>query len=624
MINGGIDQQVQQKVDAYRSKPQMLQQRYAQNKELIDLLALQKLKSEKDAVARDMQMQMQQNPQTIKDQLETEMVQRTKQDMMSKVGQVKGVLDKRQTDQMKRAKQMGIATAPTPNMARMAGGGIVGFAGPQGSQVQGELTEKELKVLGYSKADFEALPDNIKAQILQKISKQREYLSEQVEDTPSNIPLLSSRKTLEAEMERRKKVGDTFVPDARTDYSLEETIAPRDVDDLLSQPQTQTQPQPQTRPPIPTEDETDYLDDGMAPAPVTEEPSGIAAVPGITATKVDVPTAQANRNLQAYKPDMSGDTAGAGLEDLFRGMTQTDTTKAAEEEYKRSLGKIGYSDKEKALRQRRIDELEAIRAKRMDPEALRGEELSSFLRGMAGRSTTGMALAGGSAGAARARKAAQQAETGLLGDVMGVETDLMKELAAQREKSYGFGQEAMKQGREDIRTGATGLGNLSVQARSEAQAYADQLQKADIADLKADDRQRKMELDAAMSNADREMEAQIKTTEGVLAQERNRIQAEANQIRSQTDAQRVLSQVQKNIQDTVEAYRESYAERIDKLRIMPPAGMSEDQVETLIENLRQQEAKVIQASVENMKQLEAALTARAGGVDMSQFGQLIQ
>jgi predicted GIY-YIG superfamily endonuclease len=55
---GGIDQQIQQRVDAYRDNPQQLMQRYQQNQELIDLLAMQKLKSEKDAAAREIQMQM--------------------------------------------------------------------------------------------------------------------------------------------------------------------------------------------------------------------------------------------------------------------------------------------------------------------------------------------------------------------------------------------------------------------------------------------------------------------------------------------------------------------------------------------------------------------------------------
>ena len=51
-----IDQEIQNRMDAYRGNPQALMQRYAQSQQLIDLLALQKLKSEKEAAARQMQM----------------------------------------------------------------------------------------------------------------------------------------------------------------------------------------------------------------------------------------------------------------------------------------------------------------------------------------------------------------------------------------------------------------------------------------------------------------------------------------------------------------------------------------------------------------------------------------
>ena len=41
-----LDQQIQTKMDAYRNNPRKLQQRYQQSQHLLDLLALQKLKSE--------------------------------------------------------------------------------------------------------------------------------------------------------------------------------------------------------------------------------------------------------------------------------------------------------------------------------------------------------------------------------------------------------------------------------------------------------------------------------------------------------------------------------------------------------------------------------------------------
>ena len=55
--NGGLDAQVEATYGRLsRRNPQKLQQRYGQNKELLDLLALQKLTAEKKQVAADMQL----------------------------------------------------------------------------------------------------------------------------------------------------------------------------------------------------------------------------------------------------------------------------------------------------------------------------------------------------------------------------------------------------------------------------------------------------------------------------------------------------------------------------------------------------------------------------------------
>lgn len=53
-----IDQTIQNKADAYKDKPEELQQQYAVKQDLLDLLALQRIKSEKEAAAREMQLQM--------------------------------------------------------------------------------------------------------------------------------------------------------------------------------------------------------------------------------------------------------------------------------------------------------------------------------------------------------------------------------------------------------------------------------------------------------------------------------------------------------------------------------------------------------------------------------------
>jgi hypothetical protein len=152
MMNQGIDQGVAQRVDAYRGNPQALQQKYAVSQELVDLLALQKIKSEKEAAARQMQLQMSQQqaangePPTVAEQREKEVMDMTKQEM---VQQQAGLMQQKQQEQQQGMQKLaqGIASAPGAQMAAqpqmMAAGGIVAFAGPDGSQVKGEGAGKK-------------------------------------------------------------------------------------------------------------------------------------------------------------------------------------------------------------------------------------------------------------------------------------------------------------------------------------------------------------------------------------------------------------------------------------------------------------------------------------------------
>lgn len=136
-----IDQEIQARMNAFRGNPQGLMQRYAQDQQLIDLLALQKLKSEKEAAARQMQMQMGQGQMpTVAQQREQELMGMAKKEVTDRVGQVAQQQAKQQQENLQRVAQAGIAQAPAPNMMpaqAMASGGIVAFAGG------GDLVQRE-------------------------------------------------------------------------------------------------------------------------------------------------------------------------------------------------------------------------------------------------------------------------------------------------------------------------------------------------------------------------------------------------------------------------------------------------------------------------------------------------
>ena len=143
----GIDQQIEQRKMQFGNNPQALQQRYGQSKQLLDLLALQQIATEQQQKAQAMQMQMQQNPATVAQQVEQEVLQGKKAEMAQslqgmramrapKRGQtetargVAGALAQKQREQQSRMQKMagsGVASQPARNMERMYDGGIVGF-----------------------------------------------------------------------------------------------------------------------------------------------------------------------------------------------------------------------------------------------------------------------------------------------------------------------------------------------------------------------------------------------------------------------------------------------------------------------------------------------------------------
>ena len=142
----GIDQEIQRRMDAYRGNPQGLQQRYQMSQQLLDLLALQKLKAEQDAMVRQMRTQMQQAPGTVAQQMEQEMLGRTKQEMAQQIGGVMQQQARQQQQNMARmaqamARPQGGIAGLAPQTARMAGGGIVAF------QAGGTKKDAELRSL---------------------------------------------------------------------------------------------------------------------------------------------------------------------------------------------------------------------------------------------------------------------------------------------------------------------------------------------------------------------------------------------------------------------------------------------------------------------------------------------
>ena len=204
MINttGGIDKLIEQKANAYRENPQALQKRYSQNQELMDLLAMQKLKSEKETAARDMALKADQTPGTIAEQYEQQLVSMNKNEMANQVAgvlgqkqkqaqqrqQAMGITPQQRSQQRPQGAPQGIANQPRPNMQGMAQGGIVGY------QKGGDVSrlEKALEALGMTLQEYKFLPPLEKDALQQYIDQ--EYVKQRKDFELPEMPIVEEFK----------------------------------------------------------------------------------------------------------------------------------------------------------------------------------------------------------------------------------------------------------------------------------------------------------------------------------------------------------------------------------------------------------------------------------------------
>ena len=578
----GIDDTIQQKVDAYRGNPAALQRRYAQNRQLIDLLALQKLKSEKDAAARDMQMKMQQQPQTIAQQYEAELAGRTKNEMLTGVA---GVMQQRQAQQQRNMQQM--ANRPQP-VKPMAQGGIIGLAA--GGQAD-----------GYEEARKAFFTED-----------QIEEAKKKGIDAAGMIAMRDAKKALDPTSRRpdfQVAVGAPSKPDPQ---NYESTLAQNKIPPAAP-------PAGDEAPPPPQEPESDLLMDqieksfdgsGLTDRTITVPDSNVGQ---ITAPTVDM--TEANR-------------IRGGLEDVYRDFMETDPETMAAERRDAALDFLKLSPEDQAIRDRVIterkaqeDEVAGIEKLRYgDPKKLRRERLISNLIGAQG-TTVGSTLATG-AGASIVKGAQQEAGIDKLrGERFGLQD---KRLVAEganvterqniKSKAFDAGQEGYKQGYEQIRAGAAGISDLGNQAQSFAEKQADRLLEVNKANLTADTANRQMELRASIETAKIASENDLakfrasivrdtKIIEAIMAREKNALTAETNEIMRTGNTikmQGVAGRISAVIATVAKQYQDAYAPLIQFAQMNEDSSPSAEELTVAMEEAIKQSTTDLTTMLDNI------------------------
>jgi F0F1-type ATP synthase membrane subunit b/b' len=130
IATGGIDSQIQDKMDTYRSNPQALQKAVGVTKQTVDIMALQKLISEKNEKAKALMAEAEQNPKTIAEQRQEEAIAQIQQEQSRTLGdltqQTAGTLNNKAAMQKKNMNRM------AQNAGRPKMGGGAGLAGLMG------------------------------------------------------------------------------------------------------------------------------------------------------------------------------------------------------------------------------------------------------------------------------------------------------------------------------------------------------------------------------------------------------------------------------------------------------------------------------------------------------------
>jgi hypothetical protein len=456
-----INQDFQNRVDAYKGNPEALTQRYQQNQQLIDLLALQKIKSEKEAAVRQMQMAMAQQqaasgeaPMTVAQQREKEVMGLTKDELAGQQGEL---LQQQQGEQQAAMQKLmsGIASAPGAQNAAapqaMAAGGIVAFNGDGPSQevrkprrgyiIDPETGDERPMTIRELYSAGQAAPSKTEStagMALRSVGnvldprdpdarqKQQEYLKdeerrrgitqamsavtpglfEQLEPETRGI-MRQQKEYLRGELDRKPTDAATATAPTPTGAYRDESREDRRVGPISPPPPPP--PPPARRPAGPA---------GPAASAAPAAPAGLAP------EQTEMQTALSQGILGALR-----------------------TNPAAEQgaEYMRASNILGMSPEEKATIARNRAATEAADRRRFDPEKQRGEALTNFLLGAGGQSTGLGALgAGGRSMVNYQRSMEDQERQSMSGRQKEVEGDIERGRGI-RGKAYAGGLEALKQ-----------------------------------------------------------------------------------------------------------------------------------------------------------------------------------
>ena len=651
-----MDNEVQTRVDAFRGNPNALMQKFQKGQQLIDLLALQKLKSEKEAAARDMQMKMQNNPNTIKAQREREVLDMTKKELIDQTSGIMALKKAREQGNLKKAMAQGLPGRPAPNMRTMADGGIVGFQ-PGGSVLDKLIQEKIAEIM----ADKNLGPEEKRA----AIAKLREPKAQ-----PEGIQKVLGDKLI-ADQEFDDKVfgagvgksrGDTIplIPGANplADPGFKDTqygkLAQRNIADIASQmggPEVDTSVDPMAigtggypKKPLP-EFVMDYgygiLGTGEEPEKdkpkVTAPKSGIA---GITAPTVeyDSPLEDIRKEVKDLKKD----------DDTYAIQDVDDIRKKGRKEFLEEKGIANLIPGLKEIQKTKQSDLEKLLAGKekfyegmLDPDVLRDRRLRAALAGGAGGATFGTTLGGVTRASLAEEKAQERFKVKGFQDLFGDKKDLIKEIGKDKAdilgKSFEITKTAFDIGEKRGKTAAienaaakTARAKLDSTVLNAISKDAEMFYKQDVDNATFKQRANIAHAKLMSQAADRAVKVDIANLQAELGRQKNALTAEANKIKSAASLRdfrvKLFTGTQKIIGDIKSKYQKIYVKAAEDARALG-GKKGEERARELIKQMNafiKADIASLQAVTNGIiKDLEQNISGGGGTTNMDEVDKIL-
>jgi len=478
-----IDQEIAQRVDAYRGNPQVLQQRYAANQELLDLLALQRLKSEKDDAMRKVQLEMQQDPRTIKQQKERQLLEMTKQDLTNQTAGIMQNTQKKQKKNMERVAKQGsvnpqqvqkiqaglgaLAQRQQQGQApmRMAAGGIVAFQEAGLVKSYDDITQ----------ADINAYREKVrKTNIRAAMSISDDHIRKILSDQQRAFSRLLQQYSVPAHPQLRKNPAEI-----KTAESEEKPInargegPPKDPKDglgltgLIEKPKEGLDDEIESADVVNTLEETIYGAGTEEDSIVDDELVQKIIIPDGLDQKIIPPTVDTTGAVENERGRNILTEAGVVRQDPNAARI------AARDDAATFLGRDTKRDRMDEY----LKELKALDARQQDPKKLRRQERSAFLRGTAGGGSFGQTMAGGSNAMAKERARQEKSARDRLSNRINIDKSAMDMDMNIATSAQSSGDNAYAQAMEHQRTIASILADTSegelANARANARAILD-------------------------------------------------------------------------------------------------------------------------------------------------------